>query len=69
MTNATTNADVTDVLKNGDVVDIICGPMQAKIRNLERQMQAEKASHAKTQRCVSSMSVLFCVCVMTGVYM
>jgi len=50
VTNATTNADATDVLKNDDVVDIICGPMQAKIRNLERQMQAEKASHAKTQR-------------------
>ena len=69
MTNATTNADATDVLKNVDVVDIICGPMQAKIRNLERQIQVGKAAHAKTQRYVSSVHVYIifvifvCVCV------
>ena len=39
---AVTSEDAKRVLTNTDVIDVICGPLQTKIRQLQQQLKAEK---------------------------
>ena len=50
VTKATTIEESEDVLFSNDVVDILCGPAETKIRQLERQLREEKLSHQRTKR-------------------
>ena len=50
--NATTTEEIEDVFYSNDVVDILCGPSETKIRQLQKQLRDEKLRHNRTQRCV-----------------
>ena len=49
---ASTMQSAADVLKDRDVVDIICGPREAELRKLKKALTAERAAHKRTQRFV-----------------
>ena len=47
-----TSESAAKVLQHPDVVDIVCGPLQSKLRQLQRQLAEEKALHRQTKRYV-----------------
>ena len=47
---AVTKKEVKDVINSEDVVNIFCGPLETKIRQLELQLRQEKSEHEKTKR-------------------
>ena len=47
---AVTKKEVKDVINSEDVVNILCGPLETKIRQLELQLRQEKLEHEKTKR-------------------
>ena len=47
------------VLQHPDVVDIVCGPLESKLCQLQRQLADEKALHRQTQRCVHVIGLLY----------
>ena len=49
---ASTLEDAADVLKDNNVVDIICSPLEAELRKLRKVLTAERAAHKRTQRFV-----------------
>jgi hypothetical protein len=50
MSAAVTKKEVKDVINSEDVVNILCGPLETKIRQLELQLRQEKLEHEKTKR-------------------
>ena len=42
VSKATTQEEMEDVIYSNDVVDILCGPTETKIRRLERELRDEK---------------------------
>ena len=52
VSNATTQEQAEGVLYSNDVVDILCGPSETKIRRLEKELREEKLRHQRTQRFV-----------------
>ena len=50
VSKASTMQDAEGALNNEDVVHIICGPMETKVRQLQRQLKEEQDRHKKTQR-------------------
>ena len=54
-----TTETAAKVLQDPDVVDIVCGPLQTKLRQLQKQLAEEKALHRQTQRCVYIIGLLY----------
>ena len=50
MSAAVTKKEVKDVINSEDVVNILCGPLETKVRQLELQLRQEKLEHEKTKR-------------------
>ena len=50
VSRAVTSEDAERVLANADVIDVICGPLQTKIRQLQQQLNAEKLKNRHMQR-------------------
>ena len=47
---ASTMESAADVLKDDNVIDVVCGPLEAELRKLKKALAAERAAHKRTQR-------------------
>ena len=50
MSTVVTRKEVKDVINSEDVVNILCGPLETQLRQLELQLRQEKLEHKKTKR-------------------
>ena len=50
MSTVVTRKEVKDVINSEDVVNILCGPLETQLRQLEFQLRQEKLEHKKTKR-------------------
>ena len=48
--NASTQEEMEGVIYSNDVVDLLCGPAETKIRQLQRELRDEKLQHQRTRR-------------------